>query len=373
MKTYWNLFEKITDIENIKIAHYNARKDKTFYGSVREVDDNLEKVAKEIQEMLVNETYEIKESDYSTEFINDKWKERRLDKLQYNPHRIVQWDVTQALEPIFMEVFCNFTCASLKNRGIHYAYKLMKRYMKDRDWTEYCLKIDIKKFYPSIDHDILKQLLRRKIKDKKVLRLLDKTIESAPWWKGVPIWSYLSQYLANYYLAYFDHRLKEKLHVKYVVRYMDDIVIFSNSKERLRETLGKIQEYLHENLNLQVKWNYQIFPTEKRGVDFVGYRFFYEYTLLRKRTATRMKRKLKRIKEYKTDKNELLNYSEWCSINSYVGRIIYCDHYRLFEKYIDPVRKSLNRYYFYVIVNKNEKKLKRYYKNLIKKKYCVAK
>lgn len=81
MKTHWNLFSKIVDIDNIKLAHLNARKDKTFYASVKEVDENIDDIAKWIQEMLINNTYEIKESDYSTEIINDKWKERELRKL----------------------------------------------------------------------------------------------------------------------------------------------------------------------------------------------------------------------------------------------------------------------------------------------------
>ncbi len=373
MKTHWNLFSKIIDIDNIKLAHLNARKDKTFYASVKEVDENLDKSAKEIQDMLINKTYNIKESDYSTETINDKWKERELRKLPYYPHRIIQRAIMLQLEPVFMQVFCNHTCASLKDRWIHYAYNLTKKYMKDKENTKYCLKIDIRKFYPSINHEILKKLLRKKIKCKNTLELIDKIIDSYPSEKWVPIWSYLSQYLANYYLAYFDHYLKEELKCRYVVRYMDDIVIFSKDKKRLHETLAKIKEYLDVNLKLQVKPNYQIFPSYKRWVDFVWYRFFDWFILLRKRTCNRMKKRLKAIKEKKTDTNKLLNYHEWCCANSYIWRMIYCNHYRIYEKYVEPIMKSLNRYYFFVIVWKNKKRLKRYYKKVIKKKYFVSK
>lgn len=368
MKTYKNLFDQLIDLDNIKLAHYNARKDKAFYASVKEVDANLDEVAKQIQEMLINDTYEITANDYTSEVINDKWKERVLEKLAY-PHRIIQHDIMLTAKPIFMEVFCNFVCASLDWRWIHHAVKLMNKYMKDKENTQYCLKIDIRKFYPNIDREILKNLLRKKFRDEKLLKLFDKIIDSAPGEKGVPIWSYLSQYLANYYLAYFDHYLKEELKCKYVIRYMDDIVIFNKDKKRLYETLEKIKEYLDKNLKLEVKHNYQVFPTAIRGVDFVWYRFFYDFTLLRKSTAKRMKKRMREIKAKKTDKGKLLNYSERCSINSYVGWMLFCDHYRMFEKYVDPITKSLNRYYYFVIVKKNKKRLKNYYNKLIKKKF----
>ena len=82
-----------------------------------------------------------------------------------------------------------------------------------------------------------------------------------------------------------------------------------------------------------------------------------------------MKKRMREIKAKKTDKGKLLNYSERCSINSYVGWMLFCDHYRMFEKYVDPITKSLNRYYYFVIVKKNKKRLKNYYNKLIKKKF----
>ncbi|WP_369677271.1 RNA-directed DNA polymerase, partial [Klebsiella pneumoniae] len=94
------------------------------------------------------------------------------------------------------------------------ALDLVQEYLKDVPGTQYCLKIDVSKFYPSIDHEILKQLLERKFKDRRLLSLMFKIVDSVEG-SGVPIGSYLSQYLANYYLAYFDHYLKEVLHLEY--------------------------------------------------------------------------------------------------------------------------------------------------------------
>ena len=332
------------------------------------VDSNLDFYVDEIHNMLKNKENVIESSDYTISIINDKWKERELAKLNYYPHRIIQWAIMLILEPIFMEVFCYHTCASLKWWWIHKAYNLVRKYLKDRNWTLYCLKIDIKKFYPSIDHQILKDLLRRKIRCKDTLRILDMIIDSTPWDKWIPIWSYLSQYLANYYLAYFDHYMKEVLKCHYVIRYMDDIVVLSDNKPFLHKTLELMRNNL-TNLKLEIKWNYQVFPVEARWIDFVWYRFFHNYTLLRKKTCKRMKKKLKKIKEEKTERHRLLSYSEWCSINSYIGWIQYCDHYRLYEKYIKCLLWWLNKYYYFVITNKNKKKTIKYYRNLKDKQY----
>ena len=118
------------------------------------------------------------------------------------------------------------------------------------------------KFYPSIDHEILKQVVRRKIKDKRLLWLLDEIIDSAD---GVPIGNYLSQYFANLYLAYFDHWIKEEKRIKYYYRYADDIVILGSDKNELHSLLHEIRAYLSDRLKLKVKRNYQVFPVDKSG------------------------------------------------------------------------------------------------------------
>lgn len=111
----------------------------------------------------------------------------------------------------------------------------------------------------------------------------------------------------------FDHWLKEQKHVKHYYRYMDDIVIFGRTKEELLSLLKEIQQYFRTELKLNVKGNWQIFPTYIRGVDFLGYRTFYKYTLLRKSTCQEMKKKMTAIRN-KVEAGNMMNYSEWCSI-----------------------------------------------------------
>lgn len=375
MKRYGGIYEKICTMENLREAHKNARKDKLFYKEVQMVDSDPDYYLGKIQEMLIDESYNV--SKYTVSIINDKGKERELAKLPYFPDRIIQWAVMLQVEHVFMEVFCSHTCASIKNRGISKVRKLMGEYLKDVEGTQYCLKVDVSKFYPSIDHDILKKLLTNKFKDKQLLNLLYKIVDSSPNEKGVPIGSYLSQFLANFYLAYLDHYLKEELGLKYVIRYMDDIVIFSDSKEVLHEVRRKMDAYLTDNLNLHLKDNWQVFPVDNHGVDFVGFRYFHDFTLLRKRTCKKFKKKMLKIKA-RQDAGDLINYSEWCSANSYNGWLDMCDGHRLWEKYLLPIIPAMVRYYSEVIVKRKKPKaqivaIDKYKKKILKKKgWCKA-
>jgi retron-type reverse transcriptase len=220
------------------------------------------------------------------------------------------------LEPVFVSRFTADTFSCIKGKGIHGAANAVKRALKDKRGTEYCLKLDVKKFYPSIDHDILKQLLRKIIKDVDLLDLLDEIIDSA---EGVPIGNYLSQYFANFYLAYFDHWIKEVKRVKYYFRYADDLVIFSPDKGSLHKLLAEIRKYLSVNLKLTVKDNYQVFPVQSRGLDFVGYRFYHTHILLRKRIKQRF---IRMLKNRRNDK----------FIASYYGWIKHCNGKHLLKK-----------------------------------------
>lgn len=354
MKRYGNLYEKIYDIDNLYLAHKNARKDKLYYREVQMVDSNPEYYLSQIQDMLKNKTYKV--SKYSISVINDKGKERVLMKLPYFPDRIIQWAIMLQVDEIFLKTFCTHTCASIYGRGIKKATELTREYLKDEEGTKYCLKLDVSKYYPSVNHNILKLMLRKKFKDNDLLELFDLIIDSYPDEKGIPIGSYLSQYFANYYLSYFDHWLKEDKQCKYVVRYMDDIIILHDSKEFLHSLLREIDNYLKEELDLSIKPNWQVFPVESRGIDFVGYRHFHKYTLLRTKTCKRLKASMIRIMN-KIKNNQNISYSDWCTINSYNGWLKWCDSFRLTRKYIDPLLSTSDKYYLENIKAKKNKKL----------------
>ena len=187
MKRLNNLFDKICTIENIEEADRKARKNKGIRYGILKHDLHPEKDNAELLESLLNGTY--KTSEYSTFKIYEP-KERLIYRLPYYPDRIVHHAIMNIMEPIWKSIFIKQTYSSIKNRGIHACAKdvrfALDNFPKE---TKYCLKLDIHKFYPSIDHKILKKIIRIKIKDNRLLKLLDDIIDSAP---GVPIGNYLS-------------------------------------------------------------------------------------------------------------------------------------------------------------------------------------
>ena len=321
MKRYNNLFDKIVTLDNLYLADKRARKQKQHRPEIINFDNNREKLLLDLQKKLINGEY--KTSEYYIFKIYEP-KEREIFKLPYYPDRIVHHAIMNIMEPIWVSSFIKGTYSCIKNRGMHKALKDVKAAMKDIDNTKYCIKLDIKKFYPSIKHDILKSIIRKKIKDTKLLDLLDKIIDSAD---GVPIGNYLSQFFANLYLSYLDHDIKEKYKVKYYFRYADDIVILHRDKEFLRLLLNDIRYYITNNLKIELKNNWQIFDVDSRGIDFVGYRIFHTHVLLRKRIKKKMC-----IKVAKLNKQDISSEQYKQKICSYLGWLKYCNGINLLNK-----------------------------------------
>lgn len=291
------------------MADEKARRGKLRTYGVRHHDKNRETNIQALHEALLTKTY--KTSPYEVFTIYEP-KEREIYRLPYYPDRIVHHAIMNVLEPIWVSVFTYNTYSCVKGRGIEgcarHVGKIIKRY---KGKPLYCLKIDIKKFYPSVKHDVLKKLVRKKIKDKDLLWLLDEIIDSAP---GLPIGNYLSQYLANLNFAYFMHWVNEVLKLD-CEEYADDFVFYSESKEQLHKTFPLIRQYIADKLGLTVKSNWQIFPIAEnrydkhgRALDYVGYKHYRKQKLLRNgikrnlcRTAARLNRRKIPLsqKEYK--------------------------------------------------------------------------
>jgi hypothetical protein len=343
MKRFGNLYEKIYDMDNLRLAHKNARKNKGWYKEVLMVNSNPDYYLGLLQESLINKTY--KTSEYEIFIKKDSGKEREIYKLPYFPDRICQWAIMQVIEPILIRNLTLDTYSAIPKRGIHFGLKRVQHDMQtDVKGCQYCLKLDARKYYPSIDHDILKAKYARVFKDKDLLWLLYEILDSTDGNVGVPIGNYLSQYSGNFYFSSFDHWIKEEKHVKHYHRYMDDIVIFAETKRELHQLKKEVDEYFQTKLHLTIKDNWQIFPTYVRGVDFLGYRFFLNFTLLRKRTCQQMKKKLTKIMT-KVASGKMMNYSEWCCINSYNGWAKHCDSFRLKSKYLQPLIPFATLYY----------------------------
>ena len=316
MKRKGNLYETICSLDNLRLADEKARKGKKDQYGIKLHDLNREANIMALHQMLVNKSY--KTSTYTTFKVYEP-KEREVYRLPYFPDRITHHAVMNVLEPIFVSTFTNDTYSCIKGKGIHAAADAVKEALKDVAGTQYCLKLDITKFYPNVDHTILKQLLNHKFKDNDLLWLLGEIIDSAP---GLPIGNYLSQYLANFYLTYFDHWIKENKQVKYYFRYADDIVILSDNKPYLHQILADIRSYLDSELRLKIKGNYQIFPVAARSIDFVGYRFYHTHTLLRKG----IKKNFSRM---------LANRKNPASIASYCGWLKHANGKHLMKKLLN--------------------------------------
>ena len=375
-----DLFNSICSMDNLYRAYQNAKSGKGWYKEVKQIEKRPFYYLAGLQYMLKNHLF--KTSEYEIFILNEGKKKRDVYKLPFFPDRIAQWAILQVIEPFLVANMTADTYSAIPGKGIQPIVNDLRRYYKtkrvdgkkksvwvpsilltDEENTRYCYKIDLHHYYQSINHEVLKQKFRKVFKDPELLWLLDEIADSINTATeedlielslsgeievdpntGIPIGNYMSQYSGNFYLSSFDHWVKEKLHVKHYYRYMDDVVIFASSKEELHEIHRKVTAYTRDYLHLNIKGNYQIFPTKVRGVDFVGYRFFGEYTLLRKSTAINFKRKMRACRK-KMENNIPPTYSEWCSFNSYKGWLGNCDSYRLFKKYMEPLIEYMQNYY----------------------------
>jgi len=227
-----------------------------------------------------------------------------------------------------------YSCGSVPGRGTSYGQKTLRKWLdNDRKNTKYCLKMDIAKFYPSIDNKILKAMFRRIIKDDDCLWLIDQIVDSAD---GLPIGNYTSQWFSNFFLQGLDHYIKKQLGVKYYLRYVDDLVLLGSNKKKLHKTRSAVAEYL-ATINLQLKGDWQVFKVSARDIDFLGFRFFRDKTILRKRNSLRIRRRLRKIK-----KKGYLNYKDACAVISYWGWIKRSDSYNFYNKNVKPM-VSINK------------------------------
>ena len=186
MKAKGDIYPKIYEIENIKRAIINASKQKRDRNDVKEIYENIDYYSKKLQEMLINKTYI--PSPYLEKKIYDgaNKKERIIYKPQFFPDQCVHWSLMLQIEDLLKRGMYEYCCASIKGRGIHYGGKYIKKILeRDRKNTKYCLKLDIKKYYPSVNKELLKRKFRRIIKCRDTLDLMDAIVDSSK--EGLPI------------------------------------------------------------------------------------------------------------------------------------------------------------------------------------------
>lgn len=324
-KTFGNLWQGVIDYSNLHKAYLKARKSKRYSSDIVKFTFGLEENLIDIQNRLIWKQYEI---DAYREFYVCDPKKRLIHAPSFRD-RVVHHALVTIIEPLFEKKFIADSFACRRGKGTHRAVCRALDFARkaEVDFCDaYVLKCDVSKYFPSVNHRTLKEVIRRTIRDKEVLWLIDKIIERGNGSDcGLPIGALTSQLFANIYLNEIDHFIKDSLGMKYYVRYMDDFVVYGE-KRRLRDLYFEIQNFLRTKLALQFNSKTQIFKLTQ-GIDFCGYRIWTTHVLPRKRTVKRAKKRFKLFaKLYKYRKISLGKARS--GIMSFMGYMKYCNGHR---------------------------------------------
>ena len=325
MKRFANLYGRMFSSDNIRKAIIEASKNKRKNRySVRHCLENMEETIERIQANphITGEYREITRKDPSS------GKERRILVPRFFPDQIIQHCVFRVLNPLIERSYYKYSCSCIKGRGQVYASNHIRRVLKsDRKGTKYYIKLDIRKYYDSVDHSILKMKCRRLIKDERALCLLDEIIDSVP--RDIPIGNYSSQIFANMFLTETDHFIKEVLKAPHYVRFADDMVLLSGNKRRLERQVKSIREHL-SSIRLDTHGNEAIKETDGGFIDFVGYRHYRGKTAIRRRIFKRLRRVALRLRRY-------VCLARCRRMMSYNGYVAHSDSERIRANYYEPL------------------------------------
>lgn len=268
-------YENLYDFQNLLKAHKRARLGKQGKREVIDFEMNLSQNLCEMSEEIKNESYHI--SGYYSFNVYEP-KERTIHALHYRDRVVQHCLCDEIIAPLFERNLIYDNAACRKGKGTLFAIRRLSEFLRtfcrEHGNKGYFLKCDIRKFFDNIDHEILKDVLTRKIADTQVLALCEKIIDSyeTAQGKGLPLGNQTSQWFALIYLDGFDRLCKEQLHLRFYTKYMDDMIIVHESKAYLHDCLAKMRDYAEDERKLQFNQKTQIFPV-KNGVEYLGFRF----------------------------------------------------------------------------------------------------
>lgn len=315
------LYDIIRSEENIAEAIKDACRDHAKDPAVINIRENPDKYLRVVKDILDAESYH--PSGFKKRRIFERGKWRELCYTRTFPDRIIQHCALRVIAPILLGTCIRDSYAAIKGRGLHAgSVQLSKDLKNNKDHTKYCLKIDVKKYFPSVRRDILMGMIRRKIKCGRTLNLLSTIIFDCPGEDGLPIGMYPSQIFSAFYLCEFDRYCKQTLGLRFYYRYMDDIVVLG-SKVILRNALRFMRRKLAV-YGLTVKDNWQIFPVDARGIDFMGFVFRHTHTRIRKRNKIKYIRSCNHIIRNLRHKRGITSHM-FASKISYEGMLSWCD------------------------------------------------
>lgn len=338
MKSYNHLYERYLSPENYRLGAKNALKHKGGKKRKNRKARYYKAHIDDLEPEILAYAADFYNAEHTPKEINDGIRrKKRLILIPTMDEQIVHHMIVNILKPIFMKGMYEHSYGSIPGRGAMRGRRNKKKRITkggketiekwiktDKRGMKYCLKMDIKKYFDSIPHDVLKLKLAELIHDDRFLKLLYEIVDVTGTDRGIPIGFYTSQWFANWYLTGLDHFIKEELHAKHYIRYMDDMVIFGGNKRELHEIRKKIEKYLSDRLGLQLKENWQVFLFDYvkrdgshvgRDLDFMGFRFFRDRTILRKSIMLKAALKAGRMarKPAKTvhDCRQMLSYLGW--------------------------------------------------------------
>ena len=290
MKRIGNLIEEIASLENLVLAHYRAKRGKYWKPEVLRFSKNLSESLSTLQKGILDGSVGVGDYHYFT--IHDP-KERQICAASY-PERVLHHAMMGVCDPYFESYQISDSYATRRDKG---TFKAVDRAWAFQKKYSFFLKLDVRKYFDSIDHAILLSLLRRRFKDARLLALFERILGSyhTRAGKGLPIGNLSSQYFANYYLGLLDHWLKETQGTKAYVRYMDDFVVWHDDKSRLQALAQEITAFLETRLALGLKTCYV--ANTKHGLPFLGFRLFPNKKTLSARSKKRFARKMRALTE----------------------------------------------------------------------------
>ncbi|MBE6457506.1 MAG: reverse transcriptase [Alphaproteobacteria bacterium] len=290
MKTYKNLWDKFISMENLELAAKKAVKSKKSKAMVQQFLANKTELLQKLQQDLINGNFRTSKYVVFTIF---EPKERQIYMLPLYPDHVVQHALINVLGPIWHKMFIRDSYACIPGRGLHAGSRRVMHFIRR---NKYVLQCDIRKFFPSINHDIMMKIIKRKINDNRIICLMENIVRSGGNGINLPIGNLTSQWLGNVYLNELDAFVKYRLRWRDYIRYCDDFCLFGNDKKQLHVLAKQLENFVQENLDL-VFSKCNVAPVSY-GVNFIGYRHFPKFILMRKRGKYRIKQRLGNIWKY---------------------------------------------------------------------------
>ncbi len=316
-KTIKKSFALKLTFDNLMSAYERASKNKGNKKDLLSFNIDLETNIVNLLNELKNNKY--KQGKYRTFTIYEP-KERVIKVLPFKDRIVQQWYIEEFIKPFIVPRFIYTNCACIESKGTLFAVNITQKYMRKmkricNDY--YVLKCDIKKYFYNIDKDILFNIMKKYITDKRLFELTGIFIYEDDLDIGIPIGNYTSQYFANIYLNELDKYVKEELKIKYYIRYMDDFIILLKTKEECKKIKDKIEHYLNNELKLELNIKSRYYPS-KMGINFCGYIIYETHKLIRKRSKNKVKRSIK-VWNKLYSLNKLDKFKIILSWNSFIG------------------------------------------------------